>query len=75
MLCKEIKIDNKKMHVTLSALASFEIIARHKGLGVCFGFVLPVMALAGRTFEAFGTLVSALQPKLLYAIVSLGDDS
>jgi hypothetical protein len=44
------------MVLTLPAHSSFYIIARHKGLGGYFGFVLPVRALAGRTFEALGIL-------------------
>jgi len=45
---------NKQMVLTLPALRSFGIIARHKGLGSGFGFVLPLRARVGRTFEAFG---------------------
>jgi hypothetical protein len=40
-------LPNKKMHVTLPALASFSIIARHNGLGAFFGLILPVRARAG----------------------------
>jgi hypothetical protein len=35
------------MHVTLPALASFGIIARHNGLGDFINFLLPVRARAG----------------------------
>jgi hypothetical protein len=38
---------NKKMHVTLPALASFGMIARHKSLVVSSGLILPFRALAG----------------------------
>jgi hypothetical protein len=41
---------------TLPARGSFYIVARHKGFGGSFSFVLPVRALAGRTFEALGNL-------------------
>ncbi len=40
------------MVLTLPALASFGIRARHNGLGGSFGVVLPVWAQAGRTCEA-----------------------
>ena len=43
---------NKVLVPTLPALRNFNIIARHKGLGGGFGFVLPVRALAGRTTQA-----------------------
>jgi hypothetical protein len=39
---------NKKMVLTLPALSSFDIIARHKGLGGVFSLVLPLRALAGQ---------------------------
>jgi len=37
---------NKALVLTMPARCSFGIIARHKGLGGGFGFVLPVRALA-----------------------------
>jgi len=40
------------MVLTLPARSSFDIIARHKGLGGGFGCVLPLRARAGRTCEA-----------------------
>ena len=50
-----LSIANKVLVPTLSALRNFSIIARHKGLGGGFGFVLPVRARTGRTTQALAS--------------------
>jgi hypothetical protein len=50
---------NKHMVPTLPARGSLYIRTRHKGLGSGVGFVLPVKARVGRTFEALGLLAAA----------------
>ena len=51
---------NKALVLTLPARRSFGIIARHKGLGGGFGFVLPVKARAGRTMQALYSILRQL---------------
>ena len=46
MVVEKVCFYNKKIHVTLPALASFDIIARHKGLGGFSNFLLPLRQLS-----------------------------
>jgi len=48
---------------TLPARSNFEIIARHNGLGGNLGFILPVRARVGRTFEALALFL--IRPTIL----------
>jgi len=56
---------NKALVLTLPARRSFGIIARHKGLGGGFGFVLPVKARAGRTMQALAIFLATSEILLL----------
>ncbi len=48
------------LQTLLPACGNFEIRVRHNGLGGHAGFVLPVKARVGRTFEALGHFIELL---------------
>jgi hypothetical protein len=50
------RIANKHLVLTMPARRSFSIIARHNGLGVVFGFILPFRALAWPHKRSVSTL-------------------